>query len=549
MTTLDLEKPPTCKEQPRTISRFREVLPQVLAISAANLIVVNVAVALFLSTLVIAEVYNPNANSTDHESNSTLEDGLRMDAKQASWFGSLPFFCQPLGSLASGPIIQLLGRRRALTLINIPYFLGCILVGTAPSVGVLFLANVVMGTTVGFTEAPINSYFGEICQPELRSILAGSAGIYYQVGMFLLFVLGGLTDWRTTALILSAMPLITMLLLCKVPESPIWLIAQGRIKDAEAALCWLRGWVEPSAVQEELEKLIQYYDSVVELSNQDNGEVKKRPSDVSPELAGLLPTNDIQMPADEKQTCEVTSHRPKSTRSVGSKVLEMGKLILQPESLRPLTLIFLFFTFYGFGGMPSIRPFLVMVLDGFYLPIETKWATVVIAATGFLSIVVLIAIVNRLGKRMIALTSTATCSACCLLLGLYSFLFIVPATRTGDQSYLVATWLPLLLFAILSFANTIQGQIPWLLVAEAFPFRTRGVVGGMAAASFYIMSFLAAKTFLGMDNALQLYGSFWFFGAVNGICFVYLYFQLPETEGKTLEEIERLFAGKKRRSK
>ncbi|XP_069690855.1 facilitated trehalose transporter Tret1-like [Periplaneta americana] len=549
MTTVELEAPPAWKKQPRTISRFREVLPQVLAMSAANLVVVNLTVALFVSTLVIAEVYDPNANSTDYESNSTVEGDLRMDATQASWFGSLPFFCQPVGSIASGIIVQILGRKRSLALINIPYFLGCILVGTAPSVTVLFVANVLMGTTVGFTEAPINSYFGEICQPELRSILAGSAAIFYQVGMFVLFVLGGLTDWRTTALILSAMPLITILVLWRVPESPIWLIAQGRIKDAEAALCWLRGWVEPSAVQDELEALIQYYENIVALSNQENGEVKKRPSDASPELAGLLPSNGLQMSADEKKMSEQTSDRPKSSRSTGSKVLEMGKLILQPESLRPLILTFLAFTFYGFGGMPSIRPFLVMVLDEFCLPIETKWATVVVAATGFLGSVALISLVSKLGKRMVVLTSTAACTACCLLLGLYHFLSILPATRTGDQSYLVATWLPLLLFAIFSFANIIQGQVPWLLVAEAFPFRTRGVVGGMAAASFYIMSFLAAKTFLSMDNALQLYGSFWFFGAINGVCFVYLYFQLPETEGKSLEEIERLFAGKKRRSK
>jgi len=61
-------------------------------------------------------------------------------------------------------------------IINIPYCVGCILISTAPSITVLFLANVLLGATIGFSEAPINSYFGEICQPELRSILAGSAG-------------------------------------------------------------------------------------------------------------------------------------------------------------------------------------------------------------------------------------------------------------------------------------------------------------------------------------------------------------------------------------
>jgi hypothetical protein len=71
----------------------------------------------------------------------------------------------------------------------------------------------------------------------------------------------------------------------------------------------------------------------------------------------------------------------------------------------------------------------------------------------------------------------------------------------------------------------------------------------MAAASNYIVSFIAAKTYLSTEHSLQLYGSFWFFGIINCFCFAFLYFLLPETEGKTLEEIEHLFAGKTRRTK
>jgi hypothetical protein len=68
------------------------------------------------------------------------------------------------------------------------------------------------------------------------------------------------------------------------------------------------------------------------------------------------------------------------------------------------------------------------------------------------------------------------------------------------------------------------------------------VAGGMAAASNYIIGFIAAKTFLSTMHGLQMYGTFWLFGAINCACFIFLYFLLPETEGKSLEEIERLFA-------
>ena len=96
---------------------------------------------------------------------------------------------------------------------------------------------------------------------------------------------------------------------------------------------------------------------------------------------------------------------------------------------------------------------------------------VVMATTGLVGSVMLIASVHKLGKRSISLASTGICAVSFLLLGLYAYLLVVPSTLTAEDNYHIPTWVPLLLFAVLSFANSIQGQMPWLLVTEVFPYR------------------------------------------------------------------------------
>lgn len=80
-----------------------------------------------------------------------------------------------------------------------------------------------------------------------------------------------------------------------------------------------------------------------------------------------------------------------------------------------------------------------------------------------------------------------------------------------------------------------------MLLCEVFPYRTRGFSSGIAAAGCYVFLFLASKTYLDIERGLLLHGAFWFYGVASGIGFLFLYFRLLETEGKTLGEIEHHF--------
>ncbi|KAG8269701.1 hypothetical protein J6590_101807, partial [Homalodisca vitripennis] len=191
--------------------------------------------------------------------------------------GSIIFISQPIGSLTSGFLQDLFGRKRCMLVVTIPQMIGWLLLYSADSVPWLYTAVTVMGLSVGFMEAPVLSYIGEITEPRLRGVLSSIAGIFLNVGIMLECYIGALTDWRSLALISALGPVLIFILLSQVPESPAWLVYKGRVSDAERALCWLRGWVAPIHVSKELSSLVAHVDQrnvrIVKAKDQDYHQV------------------------------------------------------------------------------------------------------------------------------------------------------------------------------------------------------------------------------------------------------------------------------------
>lgn len=101
----------------------------------------------------------------------------------------------------------------------------------------------------------------------------------------------------------------------------------------------------------------------------------------------------------------------------------------------------------------------------------------------------------------------------------------------------------MILFCIISFSASIGlTPVPWMILSEVFPFKSRGIATGIAAALNYVLTFIATKTYLYLEKGLYLYGSSWFYGIVGVLGFFVTYFYLPETENRTLEDIEKHFS-------
>lgn len=158
-----------------------------------------------------------------------------------------------------------------------------------------------------------------------------------------------------------------------------------------------------------------------------------------------------------------------------------------------------------------------------------------IVVTGITNVVfTLVAIytVERLGRRKLMLIGALGLAIVYLTLGTCYFMEI-------KGSFMVI----LVMLAIACYAMTL-GPVAWVLIAELFPSRVRAVAVATCTFALWVGSTTLTYTFPLMNNSLGSYGTFWVYAAICAVSFFYFLRVLPETKGKSLEEIEKEFTKK-----
>jgi len=155
-----------------------------------------------------------------------------------------------------------------------------------------------------------------------------------------------------------------------------------------------------------------------------------------------------------------------------------------------------------------------------------------VVVTGLVNLVftfVAIKMVDRWGRRPLMLLGA---SGLALTYGLLGACY-----RFGIQGLPV---LIIVLVAIACYAMTLA-PITWVLISEIFPNRIRGAAVSLAVSSLWIACFGLTISFKPINAALGAAGTFWLYGAICLVGWVVMYFRVPETKGRTLEEIEQQF--------
>jgi len=103
-------------------------------------------------------------------------------------------------------------------------------------------------------------------------------------------------------------------------------------------------------------------------------------------------------------------------------------------------------------------------------------------------------------------------------------------------------WLPLISLIIYVIGFSLGfGPIPWLMMGEILPAKIRGVAASIVTSFNWLCTFIVTKTFQDIINLMGAHGAFWLFGTIVAVGLIFVITSVPETRGKSLEEIERRF--------
>jgi len=265
------------------------------------------------------------------------------------------------------------------------------------------------------------------------------------------------------------------------------------VADAEKSLCWLRGWVEPHEVQYELSELVSA-------------------------LTTHNPSN---------------KHKAPSLSSIPS--CSSWRNYTKRTFLQPFCLIAAGFFFGHFAGMTTLQTYAVSIFAKLGAPIDKYVATLYLGLVELAGTLVCVIVVHWAGKRPLTFVSTIGNGLCFIVVATYAYLY------SSENSH---EWLPMTFLIGSAFLSHVGIRLlPWILIGEVYPSEIRGVASGASGSVGYIFGFAANKTYFHMLNNMTLPGTFWFYGVISLVGSVLFYFLLPETEGKTLLEIQEHFAG------
>ncbi|WP_416212775.1 sugar porter family MFS transporter [Paenibacillus donghaensis] len=415
-----------------------------------------------------------------------MKERFDLSEFQVGWAVSSLIIGCIVGAISSGVISEKFGRKKTLIAAAILFIIGSFGSAIPDTFSGFIIARMVGGIGIGITSTLCPLYNAEIAPAKYRGRLVALNQLATVTGIFLVYFVNMWiadlgdhawdvsTAWRWMFGFGVIPGVLFLALLFLVPESPRWLIKQGRAAESLPILLRIHG--EELARQEVLD--------IKESFKEENGSIRQL---FSPALRLAL-------------------------------IVGVGLAILQQVTGINAVMYYApeIFKQTGAGTNSALMQTIFVGLINFLFTILAIW------------------LIDKVGRKVLLLVGSAAMTICLAVIGI--------AFHTGHTSG------PLVLIFILIYVAAFAvslGPVVWVVMSEIFPNRIRGKATAIASMALWAADYLVSQAFPPMLASAGPAITFWSFGLMALITFIFTWRVIPETKGKSLEEMESLWASRK----
>ncbi len=402
------------------------------------------------------------------------------------------------GALVAGEMADRVGRERTVTAAAVMFVIGALVQGLAPDTAVLVIGRMVIGVGVGVAAVAAPLYAAEMAPAGVRGRFISLYQLAITIGIFIAYLTsgwlstsGGTDTWR---LMLGGAVVPGVLLFVAsvvAPRSPRWLMMMGRRNEAKA------------------------------------------------ELLKVQPGSDTAAPLDAIEA---------ALREEGTKA-SWGE-VFQRRWRQPLLIAVGLAVFQQITGINAIIYYASQIFASAGFVTEASQASATTWAIGganVLATLIAVAYIDRVGRRRMLLAGLAGMTLSLVVVGA-AFRFLPSAADAalaatagdvGPSAPGIITICALVCF-IVCFAFS-MGPVVWTVINEVFPAHIRGRAVAVATAVNWGAAYLVSQFFLTLVGEIGSSMTFWLFALFSVISGVWIYFSVPETKGRSLEEIQELW--------
>ncbi|KAH8294998.1 hypothetical protein KR018_005208 [Drosophila ironensis] len=415
-------------------------------------------------------------------SDSPLSRPITSD--EDAWISSLIAIGALVAPFAAGPLADRIGRKWVLLSSSLFFVLAFGLNMVASEVWILYLSRLVQGFGVGFVMTVQPMYVGEISTNNVRGATGSLMQLFIVAGILYVYAIGPYVSYQALQWCCIVVPVVFDVVFYMMPESPYFFAGKGRKSEALRSLQFLRG---------------QSADGV-------HDEMAEIQANVEEAMANKGTMVDLFKNAGNRRALFICAGLISFQQLSGINVV-----LFNSQSI---------FASANTGLDPAVATIII--------------GCVQVASSGLTPLVA-----DRLGRKVMLLTSSSVMSIGLAALGAFFYMQLVK----DDISSVV--WMPVPALIIYNIVYCIGfGPLPWAVLGEMFPANIKSAASSLVASTCWTLGFLVTFFYPSLD-ALGSYYAFWLFAGCMIVAFFFVLFVVMETKGLSLQEIQDRLNGKR----